>query len=155
MAWVMVAVPFRLLALKFTLYQVHKSLGLLVLLATIARLGWRLYRGRPAWEPGLARWEIGAARVGHALLLALLLVVPLLGVLTADTAALRIPTRFLGLVPVPALIGADAAVFPLLRDVHRGSAILLVLLAAGHGVMAVRHHCRGRAVLRTMWRWRL
>jgi cytochrome b561 len=50
LGWVMVAVPLRALLAKFLLYQVHKTLGLLVLGLTAARLPVRLRRGRPAWD---------------------------------------------------------------------------------------------------------
>ena len=150
LGWVMVAVPFRPLLLKFTLYQVHKSIGLLVLGFAVVRVG-LLVRGRPGWAVGLSAREVGLARLGHAALLALLIVVPVLGYLVASTAALPVPTVFLGVLKVPHVLARDPALFAVLRQVHRAAACLLVLLAAGHGVMAVVHHRRGLGVLRGMW----
>jgi len=150
-AWPMVVLPFRLLLLKFTLYQVHKTLGLLVALTAAVRLALLARFGRPAWDEALGSRGIRLARAGHGLLYALLIVVPLLGYATASSAPLRIPTLFLGLVDVPHLVPADAAVFAAVRWVHLGLAVLLVLLAVGHGGMAVLHHRRGRAVLTRMW----
>jgi cytochrome b561 len=155
LGWGMAAVPFRYLIAKFVLFQVHKNVGLLVLLMTVARLVGRIRRGRPAWAPGLAVWEIAAARGGHAMLYGLLLAVPLAGLLTADSAMVRIPTLVLGVAKLPAVIGPDAAWFAVLRWVHQGLAMLLVMLAAGHGAMAIRHHRRGLGVLRGMWPGRL
>ncbi len=149
MAFVMVALPLRELLLKFTLYQAHKSIGLLVLLTVLARLLLRASRGRPAPEPG--RWQARAASVGHGVLYLLLIAVPALGYFVASTASLRIPTRFLGLIVLPDPIGPDPALFAVLRPLHRALAIALVALAAGHAAMAVYHHMRGRAVLRRMW----
>jgi cytochrome b561 len=150
LAFVMVAVPLRELLLKFTLYQVHKSVGLLVLIAVLARLLLRLTRGRPP-HTGLSRWQARAAAIGHGTLYVLLLAVPVLGYCVASTASLRIPTRFLGLITLPDPFGPDPALFAVLRPLHRGLAITLVVLAAGHAAMAVYHHLRGTPVLRRMW----
>jgi hypothetical protein len=38
-----------------------------------------------------------------------------------------------------------------LRQVHLGLAILLVLLAVGHALMAVHHHRAGHRTLVRMW----
>jgi cytochrome b561 len=150
LAFVMVALPLRELLLKFTLYQVHKSIGLVVLLLVLARLLLRTVRGRPASAP-MPRWQARAASVGHGALYVLLLAVPILGYCVASTASLRIPTKFLGLVALPDPFGPDPALFAVLRPLHRGLAIALVALAAGHAAMAAYHHLRGGAVLRRMW----
>jgi cytochrome b561 len=146
----MVALPLRELLLKFTLYQVHKSIGLLVLLAVLARLLLRAARGRPPRD-AMPRWQAHAASAGHGALYALLLAVPVLGYCVASTASLRVPTRFLGLIALPDPFGPDPALFAVLRPLHRGLAIALVALAAGHAAMAVWHHLRGGTVLRRMW----
>jgi cytochrome b561 len=79
-------------------------------------------------------------------------VTSLLGYLTAATAPARIPTLFLGVVPVPHVVGTNPAWFAVLRQVHLGAAALLVLLAFGHALMAVRHHWKGDRTLARMWR---
>jgi cytochrome b561 len=150
LAFVMVALPLRELLLKFTLYQVHKSIGLTVLLLVVARLLLRAVRGRPAPET-LPPWQTRAASAVHATLYGLLLVVPALGYCVASTASLRIPTRFLGLVAVPDPFGPDPALFAVLRPLHQALAIALIVLAAGHAAMAIHHHLQRRGVLRRMW----
>lgn len=150
LGFVMVAVPLRDLLTKFLLFQLHKTLGLIVLGAVLWRLGLRLRLGRPAAE--LPAWEARMAGFGQAVLYALLLAVPVLGYLAACTAPAGIPTLFLWVIPVPALLGPDPALYPLLRAIHRAAAIALVALAAGHALAALRHHLRGRRVLTRMWR---
>jgi cytochrome b561 len=151
LGWVMVAVPLRALLEKFLLYQAHKTLGLLVLGLTLARLGVRLRRGRPAWEAALPAWQRRAAAAMHLALYGLLLVVPVLGYFTAATAPAQVPTLFLGVIPVPHLVGADPAWFAVLRPVHRALAILLVGLATAHALVAVANHRRGYRTLTAMW----
>jgi cytochrome b561 len=77
---------------------------------------------------------------------------PVLGYLTASLAPLRIPTLFLGVIPLPALTGPSRAWFAIVLPIHRAAAIALVALAAGHAAAAIRHHLLGRAVLVRMWR---
>lgn len=150
-AWVMVAVPLEQLLLKFVLFQIHKTLGLLALGVALARLALRLTRGRPGWDPGLPDWQRRAAAGLHLALYALFLVVPVLGYLVACTAPLQIPTLFLGFIPIPALLGMNKELFLLLFAAHRTAAIALVLLAAGHALAAVHNQVHGRPVLARMW----
>lgn len=150
-AWLMVGVPLSALLLKFALYQLHKTLGLTVFALLFVRLLLRARRGRPAWD-ALPAWQLRAASISHALLLALLGIVPVLGYFTAATAPARVPTLFMGVVPVPHVVSADLAWFALLRATHRALAIALVSFAALHAIAAVRHHVQGRATLRRMWR---
>jgi hypothetical protein len=77
---------------------------------------------------------------------------PILGYLTAATAPARIPTLFLGVIPVPHIVGTDPAWFAVLRQLHLALALLLVVLAFGHTLMALHHHQRGGRVLARMWR---
>jgi cytochrome b561 len=88
----------------------------------------------------------------HAALFGLLVATPFLGYLTAATAPARIPTLFLGMVPVPHIVGTSPAWFAVLRQVHLGLALLLVLLACGHALMAAHHHRAGKRTLIRMWR---
>ena len=88
----------------------------------------------------------------HAALYGLLLVVPALGYLTAATAPAQVPTLFLGVIPVPHLVGTDLAWFAVLRQVHRALAILLVALATAHALAALANHLRGHRGLVAMWR---
>lgn len=152
LGFLMVGTPLQELLLKFLLYQAHKTIGLTVLALTAARLLLRALRGRPRRPERLPDWQRRAAPIMHAVLYGLLLVTPVLGYFTAATAPARIPTLFFLVVPVPHVAGPDAVWFGILRLVHRGCAITLVVLAAMHAAAALHHHVRGRAVLIAMWR---
>jgi cytochrome b561 len=152
LGFLMVAVPLADLLEKFLLYQLHKTIGITVLLLAAARLGLRITRGRPAWERGLPRAQQRLAAAAHAALYALMLATPVLGYLTAATAPAQVPTFFLFLINVPHLHGADARWFALLRPLHLAAAVALASLAVGHAGAAVLHHLRGRATLVRMWR---
>jgi len=108
-------------------------------------------RGRPPWPAGLPRWQRRTAAATHALLFCLLLAIPLVGYLVAATAPARVPTLFLGVIPVPHVIGTSAPRFAVLRRVHLALAVSILLLACLHALAAVHHQRAGRAVLLRMW----
>jgi len=154
LGWLMVAIPLRQLLLKFLLYQLHKTLGVTLFGAVLARLALRALRGRPHWDAALPNWQVATAAMMHVLLYGLLLAVPVLGYLTAATAPSQVPTLFLGIIPIPHLVGPAPAAFAVLRVVHRWAAVLLVTLACGHALAAIDNHRRGHMSLRLMWRGR-
>lgn len=149
---VMVALPLTRLLEKILAYQAHKTIGLLVPPLVLWRLWLRARRGRPAEEEAMPPWQRRAAAAGHAALYALLLVVPVLGYLSASTAPGQIETVMFLLIPIPHVLEADEALYETLRATHQTLAWALVLLAAGHAAAALHHHARGGAVLRRMWR---
>ncbi len=152
LGWLMVGVPASELLAKFLLYQLHKTLGLTVFALAVARLVMRGARGRAMWDTELPEWQRQAAAAVHGLLYALLVIVPVLGYLTAATAPARVPTLFLGVVPIPHIVGTNATWFGILRQIHRAAASLLVATALGHAAAAVHNHRLGRATLVRMWR---
>lgn len=150
--WLMVNLPLSQLLAKFLLYQVHKSIGILVFALVCVRLLLRVRRKRPDPDPSLPAWQRRAADGMHALLYLLLLLIPVLGYLTAATAPANVPTLFLGVIAVPHLLSPDREWFAILRQIHRGFAVALVLLACGHAAAAIHNHRLGRATLARMWR---
>lgn len=124
---------------RFDLTQTHKSLGLTVLLLSLARLLWRSVDARPEWIGGSIRLH-RAARLVHGLLLFLCVALPFTGWLMASASPLRLPTVWFGLWTVPALIGPDAGTEKLLRAVHVFLAWLLIGLVVLHLAAALKHH---------------
>jgi cytochrome b561 len=61
-------------------FNLHKSVGLLLLALALIRLGWRIAH-RPPPLPPLPRWQAWAAKANHALLYTMMLVMPLSGYL--------------------------------------------------------------------------
>lgn len=146
----MVALPMSQLLAKFLAYQLHKTFGLLVLIVTVARLGFRLVRRAPELT-GLGPRTRLAARLGQGVLYALLLLVPLLGYLTAQAAAGPVPTTLFLVIPVPHLLDPDPALYAWLRPTHQIAAWTLISLAAAHAGLALRHHWQGLPILGRIW----
>lgn len=126
---------------KFMLTQLHKSIGLTVLVLSLARLGWRLINPvppLPANMPAILKW---AAHGSHFLLYFLIIAIPLSGWLLVSASPLGLPTMYFGMIEWPNLPGfADmtrAAKKPLSHEfgaVHvylAWSAIVLVPIHIG------------------------
>ena len=127
-------------ALKFTAFQFHKSIGITILLLSLARLALRLAVPRPAeLDQG---WQKLAARLSHWAFYGVMLLVPLSGWIIVSTAKLKVPTVLFGIVPwphlpLPAAFNEPAAL------AHTVLAWALPALIALH-VAAVIYHLRQR-----------
>lgn len=144
-AW-MTALPLGLQ--KYQLFQLHKSLGISILLLSLVRLGWRLAFRPPPFDPSLRPWERALAHGVHWALYVFMIGAPLLGWATVSAAPGPAPTRFFGLVslpPLPIVAGAGKAWQDALGDAHGvlawAGAALIVLHVAG----ALKHQFIDRA----------
>ncbi len=118
--------------------ELHKGIGVMLLLTLLLRLGWRLVNPRPRPEPGQSALEQRIARLTHRLLYLLPLLVMTSGYLisTADGR----PLDVFGLFSVPATLTGLPSQADLAGDVHLVLAIALVTLAAVHALAALKHH---------------
>ncbi|MEO5705835.1 MAG: YceI family protein [Alteraurantiacibacter sp.] len=123
----------------FALYQLHKSLGLTILVLTLVRLGWRLrYSPPPALLKG---WEGQAVKAGHLALYAFMLAAPLTGWAIVSTAPIQVPTMVWGVIPWPHLPLADSLNHTL-EEAHELIAFGGIALFVGHVAAALFHHFR-------------
>lgn len=120
----------------FRAFQLHKSIGLTVLLLSLARLAWRLGHRPPVLPEGMAAWERIVSKATHALFYVLIIAVPLTGWLYVSTGwsahtdqPLAVPTRFFGLFHVPDLFALSHA------DAHTRAAAAHAALPA-HGLLS-------------------
>lgn len=128
--------------------SLHKSVGILLLVALALRFGWRLSNVRPD-DDDLAPFERTAARIVHWGFYPLLLALMVSGYLisTADGR----PIEVFGLFSLPSP-GENKGLEDTAGAVHTWLAYLVILLAAIHAGAAVKHHVidRGRSLSR-MW----
>ena len=126
----------------FAVYQLHKSIGVTILLLTLARIGWRLGHPVPPFSAGLKRWERAFARIVHLSFYLVLLLMPLSGWLIVSTSRTRIPTILFGTVPWPHLPipqGSAAAFNTLAGGVHSTLAVMVLVLIGLHILGALKH----------------
>lgn len=92
---------------KFSAYQLHKSIGLTILVLSLGRLAWRLLNPPPRAIP-LPHWQALASAAVHGGLYAIMLGLPLTGWLMVSTSRTAVPTRVFGILPWPAIPGASS-----------------------------------------------
>jgi len=120
------------------LIQWHKSIGSLVLALVIYRLYWRLTHPAPPLPDTIPAWQQKAAEIGHWLLYALMFAQPLGG--WVMSSARGFPVRLGGILPLPALVDKNDALADALVGIHGLLGWSLAALAAGHIVIALKHH---------------
>jgi cytochrome b561 len=130
----MVGLP-KGLALKGTLLNFHKSLGLTIFLFVLIRIATRAARGRPPFPP-MQAWQRVAARVTHGLLYVAMAVMPVAGYL--GTSFNSYDTRFWG-IPLPKWGWDDAGLRHLFFTVHRVTAWVLIALILLHIAATLKH----------------
>lgn len=133
--------------------QVHKSIGLTVLLLSLFRLAWRLTHPVPPITGPFA----GLARAVHGLFYVLLIATPLAGWALVSVSPRNIATQYFYLFTWPHigfLHGLDLGVrrreISSFVDVHNGLAFLSLGLIGLHLAAALFHQARGANVIRRM-----
>jgi cytochrome b561 len=146
MGWYMDFLPLGLAKLEWM--SRHKSLGVMVLMLAVLRIGWRL------WEPspdalGKHRLERLAAKAGHFGLYAVMLAMPVTGWMMSSAA--NFPVSVFGLLTLPDLVAPDQGLFEAFRTAHFFLSWAIVVLVLGHVAAALKHHFGDRdATLRRM-----
>ncbi len=121
------------------LVQIHKAVGLSILVLTLVRIGWRLANPALPMPAGTPRWQAIAARTNHVLFYVLLIGLPL-GGWAASSAGGRVIEWF-GLFQWPLLplpLNRDLA--GTFMDMHRAGVKVLYVLVTLHVLAALKHH---------------
>lgn len=142
---------------QFNVFQLHKSVGVTVLLLSVLRLGWRLVGPRPEPAP-LEGWEKPAATAVHWAFYGIMIGMPLSGWIIVSTSPLNIPTLLYHLVPWPHFPGVHDLAEPTRKAVNHAFGLThtalafgsLALLALHLGAVAKHEILDGRPVLRRM-----
>ncbi len=128
--------------------ELHKSVGILLLIALALRFGWRLANTKPS-DDDLTTVERVAARLVHWGFYPLLLALMVSGYLisTADGR----PIDVFGLFSVPSP-GENKGLEDTAGVIHEYLSYLVILLSAVHAAGALKHHVIDRkATLTRMW----
>ena len=127
----------------------HKWIGVTVLLLSAARLAWRLGHPAPGFPDSMGVTEKQLARLSHALLYVLFFASPVTGWLFSSAAGIK--TVYLGVIPLPDLLGKDKAVADALHAAHQWINYSMAALIVVHVAAALKHHFHDRDdVLRRM-----
>lgn len=131
-------------------YNLHKSIGMVVLLLMLGRVLWRSTHPPPRLPP-MPLWQARAARSVHLILYVCLFVQPLTGYL--GSAYSGYPVKSFG-VTLPAWAPADAAVKEAMSQIHLGNSWVLVLALVLHLAGSLKHALIDRdGSFRRIWPW--
>ena len=123
--------------LQNNVYDLHKSLGVLVLVLAIVRIVVKRRNGVPAPASGLPAWQVMASTSVHHALYALMVVVPALGFVANSFYGAPIP--FFWLFTIPTFTPHNEDIAGAIFSVHTALAILFSLLIAVHIAAALYH----------------
>lgn len=119
--------------------NIHKSVGLGILVLTLARLGWRIANPAIPIPDSTPRWQRLVARGTHGLFYVFLIAMPLVGWAASSAAGREI--LWFGLFEWPALpIGGGRETAGQLMDLHELAAKGLYVLIFLHVAGALKHH---------------
>ena len=91
----------------FALTQLHKSIGISIMVLSILRLGWRLTNPAPPEPAGLKTWEKVLSQIVHWGFYIIMIGMPLTGWLMVSTSKTLIPTVLFWSVPWPSIPGTE------------------------------------------------
>lgn len=123
--------------LKFEIYALHKSFGLLVFFLGVGRLVWRFISPPPDHLETHASWERTLAAAAHFWLYVCIIGMPLSGWLMSSAAEFPVP--FFG-INLPYLIGKDQDLAEFFGEAHEILAYTLLFILALHAAGALKHH---------------
>jgi cytochrome b561 len=121
-------------------YNAHKTTGLLVLALSILRLVWRLTHRPPGLPAGMTGWEMTVAKATHFAFYALMIGMPLGGMIAASASPFpsflfNDPTLVIPKLPVPQT--EDFA--DLIGAAHSAGGWAILGLTALHAAAAIKH----------------
>ena len=122
---------------RIWLIDLHRPLGIALLLLAVIRLLYRWRHPPPPLPASLPRVQAFAARASHVALYAAMLAMPLLG--WAMLSAGGYPVRMTSSFALPPILSPDPALYSLLREAHGWLGYALFALILLHMAAALHH----------------
>jgi cytochrome b561 len=122
---------------KLRYYSWHKWIGVTVFALVVLRILWRRANPAPVLPAGVPTWQHNMSHVVHGLLYVLMVVIPLSGYLYSSAAGIQVV--YLGLLPLPTLIGPDPQLKAMLRLLHVSLNYMLLALFVLHLLGVAKH----------------
>lgn len=133
----------------FARFQLHKSVGITILLLSIVRLGWRFVAPRPAPLPGPG-WAKFLSKAVHAGFYVFMIAAPVTGWIMVSTSKIKVDTLLFGAVPWPHLSVPEAMAAPA-GFLHHNMPNIAIALLVLHVAGALRHqYMLGHPILSRM-----
>jgi len=136
LGWIMTDIPgFTPTKLRYVSW--HKWIGVTVFMLAVVRLIWRSAHQPPPLQVTVPTWQKIAADATHWLLYVLMFIIPLTGYLFSSASGVEVV--YLGVLPLPTIIGPDVGLKGLLRIAHIVLNYILLALVAMHVLAALKH----------------
>jgi cytochrome b561 len=134
-------------------FNLHKSIGLTVLLCVVAVLAWRIRNPAPVLPSFMPPWQQRLAKLVHYGIYACLIIMPVAGYLGSSFT--RFPIKYWGMM-LPRLWTLESAQLKYICSVvHFSTSIVLMALVALHIAGALMHVVQRDGIFGRMWGWPL
>jgi cytochrome b561 len=144
--WAMQQIGKQPPGLRADAFNLHKSVGLVILAVMLIRLGWRLAHPPPPLD-GLPRWQRQLAHATHWTLYAALFVMPLAGYLGSVFSGY--PVKWFG-ITLPAWGWKDNTIKELMSTIHLTTSWILLGAFLLHLAGSLKHALAGDGYVRRM-----
>jgi len=124
-------------SIRLRLYDLHKEIGVTILVLAVLRILWVLASRPPVLPAALQRWEVILSKSTTGLLYLLMLATPIAGYLMVNTGGG--PIKYFGLYTMPVLIGENRDLHEVLEDVHGILAFSILTLVGLHVLGVIKH----------------
>ena len=129
-------------------FNLHKSIGLTILMLIVLRMYWRFTHRPPAFLNSMKLWEKRLAKATHHSLYLLMFLIPLSGIIMS--AGSKYGIKWFGIKVIPGF--DDKAIRELFFEFHEIFGLLLLLLLIFHILGAIKHSIIDKdSTLRRMW----
>ena len=129
-------------------FNLHKSVGLSLLMLIVLRMYWRFTHRPPAFLNSMKLWEKRLAKATHHALYLLMFLIPLSGIIMS--AGSKYGIKWFGIKVIPGF--DDKAIRELFFQFHEIFGLLLLLLLIFHILGATKHSIVDKdGTLRRMW----
>jgi len=129
--------------------NLHKSIGMLIGLVILLRLGWRLSHPAPTLPDFLPDWKKRLSLVSHYGMYLCMLIMPLSGYVASNFS--KHGVKFLNTMVFPPWGNDDKLVYAVLNQTHKITAVVLALLIGVHILAALQHGLRRDGIIHRMW----
>lgn len=125
--------------LRHAVINWHFQAGIGVLILIFVRIGWRMKHPAPPTFPPLSRLQMQVSTAAHVSLYAMMLILPILGILTKQSKGSVV--NFFGYA-LPTLLDEDSGLpYALtLKTAHMYMGNIIMWLIAAHVLIAIFHH---------------
>ncbi len=121
-------------------FPLHKGTGMVILVLSLARIGWRMTWTMPNWPATMGSLQRLMAKLTHIALYALMLILPVTGWIMSSANS-KYPISIWGLFEWPKLaVAKGSALAEVAHEGHEVLGYLMAGLVALHVAAALHHH---------------